>query len=246
MRLSKSKERQNMKPILIFRHAATEGPGYLATFLNNKNIPWELIKVDEKVPLPVSIKDFSGMVLMGGPMSVNDVLPWIAPILALIDEARSLDIPLLGHCLGGQLISKAFGAEITINAIKEIGWGEVTVSTNEIAKSLFGDLAQFNSFHWHGETFSLPSGATHLLSSPYCLNQAYSLGKHLAFQCHIEMTADMIKTWCEVGESELNDSASSAAVQNACDIQENLSLHVLQLNKVANQVYSQWIKGLAA
>lgn len=235
-----------MKPIVILRHAATEGPGYLATFLNNKNIPWELVKVDEKQPLPATIKDFSGMVLMGGPMSVNDDLPWIAPILALINEAKALDIPLLGHCLGGQLMSKALGGEISINPVKEIGWGQVTVSENAAAKNWFGDVIQFNSFHWHGETFSMPAGATHLLASNHCQNQAYSIGKHLAFQCHIEMTSDLIKTWCEVGEDELKNAAASVAVQQADDMQQNLALHVFFLNKVANQVYSQWIKGLVA
>lgn len=235
-----------MKPIVIFRHASTEGPGYLATFLNNKNIPWQLVKVDEKEPLPSTMKDFSGMVLMGGPMSVNDDLPWIAPMLTLIREAKDLDIPLLGHCLGGQLMSKALGAVITINPIKEIGWGEVTVNENETSKNWFGDIARFNSFHWHGETFSLPVGATHLLASTHCQNQAYSIGKHLAFQCHIEMTADLIKTWCEVGADELKNAAASVAVQQAGDMQQNLPLHVFFLNKVANQVYGQWIKGLVA
>ena len=235
-----------MKPIVILRHAATEGPGYLATFLNNKNIPWELVKVDEKQPLPATIKDFSGMVLMGGPMSVNDDLPWIAPILALINEAKALDIPLLGHCLGGQLMSKALGGEISINPVKEIGWGQVTVSENATAKNWFGDVTQFNSFHWHGETFSMPAGATHLLASNHCQNQAYSIGKHLAFQCHIEMTSDLIKTWCEVGVDELKNAAASVAVQQVDDMQQNLALHVFFLNKVANQVYSQWIKGLVA
>ena len=235
-----------MKPVVIFRHSATEGAGYLATFLNNKNIPWQLIKVDEKEPLPTSVKDYSGMVLMGGPMSVNDGLPWIAPILDLIREAKALDVPLLGHCLGGQLMSKALGAVVTKNPIKEIGWGEVTVSESETAKNWFGDIAQFNSFHWHGETFSLPQGATHLLASAHCQNQAYSIGKHLAFQCHIEMTADMIETWCDVGAKELKESAASIAVQQANDMQQNLPLHVFFLNKVANQVYSQWIKGLVA
>ena len=164
----------NMKPVIIFRFLAHEGPGYLGDFLDENNIPWQLIKVDEGEPAPASILAYSGMVLMGGPMSVNDDLPWIAPILALVREARDNDIPVLGHCLGGQLMSKAFGAEITKNSIKEIGWGEVTVSKNEAAKNWFGNIETFNAFHWHGETFALPEGAIHLLSSPYCQNQAWS------------------------------------------------------------------------
>jgi GMP synthase-like glutamine amidotransferase len=233
-----------MKPIVIFRHAATEGPGFLATFLDEHRIPWQLVKIDEGEMLPQSIASFSGVVLMGGPMSVNDDLPWIAPLLGLIREAHHKEIPLLGHCLGGQLISKALGGVVTPNRIKEIGWGEVAVTKNQDAHYWFGDIEAFNSFHWHGDTFSLPAGAVHLLSSPYCENQAYALGKHLAFQCHIEMTADMVQSWCEVGAEELAQAANSPAVQQSDVMQENLPLHCFFLNKVARQVYSQWIKGL--
>ncbi|HSI42757.1 MAG TPA: type 1 glutamine amidotransferase [Methylotenera sp.] len=233
-----------MKPIIIFRHAATEGPGYFATFLDEQKIPWQLVKIDEGASLPASVVGFSGVALMGGPMSVNDDLPWIEPLLNLIREAYRLDIPLLGHCLGGQLISKALGAVVTKNPIKEIGWGEVTVSDNAAAKECFGELEGFNSFHWHGETFSLPMGAVHLLSSPYCQNQAYAIGKHLAFQCHIEMTPEMVESWCAVGAEELAESAASVAVQQAEKIRETLPLHCFFLNKVARQVYSQWMKGL--
>jgi GMP synthase-like glutamine amidotransferase len=234
-----------MKPIVIFRHAATEGPGYLATFLDEHLLPWQLVKIDEGEALPNAIAAFSGMVLMGGPMSVNDDLPWIPPLLELIREAHQKDIPLLGHCLGGQLISKALGGVVSKNPIKEIGWGGVTVSKDQEAQHWFGDIESFNSFHWHGETFSLPPDAVHLLSSPYCENQAYAIGKHLAFQCHIEMTAEMVQSWCEVGADELAEAVDSIAVQQVPAIQENLPLHCFFLNKVAKQVYSQWIKGLA-
>lgn len=233
-----------MKPVIIFQHAATEGPGYLATFLDEQKVPWQLIKIDEGELLPTSILNFSGVALMGGPMSVNDDLPWIAPLLALIREAYQADIPLLGHCLGGQLMSKALGAVVTQNAVKEIGWGQVTVSQNLPAQHWFGQLEVFNSFHWHGETFGLPDSAVHLLASPYCQNQAYAIGKHVAFQCHIEMTADMVRSWCEVGGDELVHAIASPAVQQADEMLEDLPLHCFFLNKVAKQVYTQWIKGL--
>jgi GMP synthase-like glutamine amidotransferase len=234
----------NMKPVIIFRFLAHEGPGYLGDFLDAQNIPWQLIKVDEDEPAPSSVLAYSGMVLMGGPMSVNDNLPWIAPILDLIREAKSNDIPLLGHCLGGQLISKALGAKVTKNPIKEIGWGEVSVNQNDAAKNWFGSIETFNAFHWHGETFSLPEGSTHLLYSPYCQNQAWSIGKHVAFQTHIEMTPEMVQKWCEEGENELKESAASPAVQQADAMQQELPLHCFFLNKVAKQVYTRWIQGL--
>ena len=233
-----------MKPVIIFRFLDREGAGYLADFLSAQNIPTQLIKIDEGEPVPASILACSGMVLMGGPMSVNDDLPWIAPILGLIREAVADDIPVLGHCLGGQLMSKALGAEITKNPVKEIGWGEVSVSKNETAKNWFGNIESFNAFHWHGETFALPASAIHLLSSPHCQNQAWSIGKHLALQTHIEMTAEMVTKWCEEGEQELLESVGSAAVQQADVMQQELPLHVFFLQKVAKQVYSQWIRGL--
>ncbi len=233
-----------MKPVVIFRHASTEGPGYFATFLDMQGIPWHLVKIDENDPLPASIAEYSGVVLMGGPMSVNDDLPWIAPLLKLIREAVAADIPLLGHCLGGQLISKALGAAVTANPVKEIGWGEVTVSNNDIARSWFGDIESFNGFHWHGETFSLPEQAVHLLASPHCGNQAYAIGKHLAFQCHIEMTPELVQSWCDVGAEEVRQASASPAVQQIGVMMENLPLHCFFLNKVATRIYSQWIKGL--
>jgi GMP synthase-like glutamine amidotransferase len=234
----------HIKPVIVFKHVAHEGPGYLGDFLTGHKIPWQIINTNEVDTLPTSILGYSGVVIMGGPMSVNDDLPWIAPLLELIREARTADIPLLGHCLGGQLISKAFGGVVSVNPVKEIGWGEVTVSRNEAAKHWFGEIEIFNSFHWHGETFSLPEGAIHVLASAHCQNQAYSIGKHLAFQSHIEVTAEMVKSWCELGIDELADSAESPAVQQAEAMQKVLPVHCFFLNKVAKQVYGQWIKGL--
>jgi len=233
-----------MKPVIIFRFAASEGPGFLADFLQANAIPFALLSVDTGESLPSSILGYSGVVLMGGPMSVNDDLPWIAPLLSLIKEAIALNIPLLGHCLGGQLMSKALGATVKPNPVKEIGWAEVHVTDNETAKFWFGDLESFNGFHWHGETFSLPQGAVHVLGSDHCENQAYAMGKHLAFQCHVEMTAPMVEQWCEIGADEIEQAAGSPAVQSVNQIVENLPLHCFFLNKVANRVYTQWIKGL--
>ncbi|MBT9613816.1 MAG: type 1 glutamine amidotransferase, partial [Burkholderiales bacterium] len=162
-----------MKPVAIFRHSQTEGPGYFATFLTQHNIPLELIKIDAGDPVPTDVSAYSGLVFMGGPMSVNDDLPWIVPVLNLIREAVRQDIPVLGHCLGGQLISKALGGAVTKNPAKEIGWGEVSIVDQAAARAWFGDAPdKFLSFHWHGETFSLPPGATRILESPHCANQA--------------------------------------------------------------------------
>lgn len=234
-----------MKSVAIFRHAKTEGPGYLATFLDAQQIPWELIKIDEGDQLPKLVNAYSGLVFMGGPMSVNDDLPWIPPVLDLIRQAVAQDIPVLGHCLGGQLMAKALGGSVAANPVKEIGWGDVQVDSHSVAQHWFGEMAGFNSFHWHGETFQLPSQATHLLSSQFCKNQAFSISdKHLGFQCHIEMTEDMVKTWCDHGGSEVRESCVSPGVQMVDEIQRDLAHRVRALNQVAECVYQVWIRGL--
>src|SRR5215204_2079215 len=111
-----------MRPILIFRHATHEGPGYFADFLVRCGLSHSLIRIDQHDPVPSSIDGVSGLVFMGGPMSVNDRLPWIPKVISLIQQAVAADIPVLGHCLGGQLMSKALGGKVTSQRIKEIGW----------------------------------------------------------------------------------------------------------------------------
>lgn len=232
-----------MKPIAIFRHAPTEGPGHFASFLDASKLPWQLIAVDAGEAVPVSPDAYSGLVFMGGPMSVNDDLPWIPRVLNLIRAAVNADIPVLGHCLGGQLIAKALGGEVSRNPIKEIGWGRVAVADNPEARHWFGDLAGFEAFHWHGETFSLPPGATRILESPYCANQAYVLGKHLGMQCHVEMTEAMIREWCAVGAEEIA-TARSPAVQTPEAMIALNGANLPPLNRTAERLYSRWIEGL--
>ena len=233
-----------MKPVAIFRHSRTEGPGYFATFLDAHRIPWRLIKVDAGERVPASPGEFSGLAFMGGPMSVNDDLPWIREALGLIKSAGDDDVPVLGHCLGGQLMSKALGGKVTRNGVKEIGWGPVAVADNPAARAWFGATREFSGFHWHGETFSIPPEATRIAGSPYCANQAFALGKHLGMQCHVEMTPELIHSWCEDWEKELVARAGPS-VQTPAQMFERLEERVRTLNHVADSLYERWIAGLA-
>jgi GMP synthase-like glutamine amidotransferase len=176
-------------------------------------------------------------------MSVNDDLPWIAQELALIRDAVACEVPVLGHCLGAQLMASALGGVVSGNPVKEIGWGEVAVADNKTARSWFGEVRNFQAFHWHGETYTLPEGAVHLMSGAHCVNQAFAIGCHLALQCHIEMTAEMIANWCAVGADEIAAS-DSVAVQSAQVIQNQTALRLPQLQRVAEQIYTQWLAGL--
>lgn len=235
---------QIMKPVAIFRHAPSEGPGYFATFLDSHGIPWQLFRIDAGDALPADARQFSGLVFMGGPMSVNDDLPWIPHSLELIRQAVQADIPVLGHCLGGQLMAKALGGVVGRNPVKEIGWGGVAVADNATARAWFGETNKFDAFHWHGETFTLPPGATGILGNIHCVNQAFALGKNLGMQCHIEMTEEMVREWCKLGEGEISPASASPAVQQPAEILENLADRVKTLNATAQKIYKKWIAGL--
>ncbi len=185
-----------MSEVLIVRHVAHEGPGYLSDFFNREDVAYRVFAIDAGIPLPTSLDGISGLVFMGGPMSVNDNLSWIEPALNLIRSAFDSDVPMLGHCLGGQLMARALGATIRANPVPEYGWLPVRVSDNAIARDWFGETGmEFDGFHWHGETFDLPEGATHVLDSAFCRNLAFVYGRSLAMQCHIEMTADLVRDW---------------------------------------------------
>jgi len=233
-----------VKPVAIFRHSPSEGPGYFATCLDRSQVPWQLIRVDAGDALPGNVAQFSGLVFMGGPMSVNDDLPWIAPVLELIRSAVAKDVPVLGHCLGGQLVSKALGGAVTRAPLKEIGWGEVEIAGDESAKMWFGaQRGRFVTFHWHGETFTVPRGASRVLSSPYCENQGFALGPHLALQCHLEMTRDLVESWCRTGHREIEKS-QSPAVQPVMQILDGLEGKLKALHAVADTVYARWMQRL--
>ncbi len=233
-----------MKPVAIIRHSLTEGPGHFATFLDSHSLPWTLIRVDAGDPVPHSCDDYSGLCLMGGPMSVNDDLPWIPPLLDFIRKMMAADKPVIGHCLGGQLMSKALGGQVTRNPVKEIGWGAVSVVDSPLAREWFGDIRSFESFHWHGETFSIPEGATRILESAICANQAYVIGKHLGMQCHVEMTATMIDDWCASGADEIAAAGNIPSVQTPAAMQVGLEARLKTLNQSAETLYRRWIRGL--
>jgi GMP synthase-like glutamine amidotransferase len=233
-----------MNPIAIFRHSPTEGPGYFATYLESRDLPWQLVALDQGVSVPSRVEDFSGLVFMGGPMSVNDALPWIAPVLELIRKAVAAGVPVLGHCLGGQLMAKALGGSVGRNAVKEIGWGEIQVADNKQARAWFGqDLTRFESFHWHGETFTIPPGAVRIMGNRHCENQGFVLGKNLAMQCHVEMTQDLIESWCASGAVEIA-TAASPAVQTPEEIRNGMQSKLNALRAVATRLYDRWAEGL--
>ncbi len=232
-----------MKEILIIRHVAHEGPGYLSDYLEKRSIPFRVLAIDSGDNIPDSIDGLCGIVLMGGPMSVNDDLPWIPPALNLIRKALDSDLPVLGHCLGGQLMAKALGASIGPNNVPEYGWLPVQVVDNDVANQWFSKTGQeFEAFHWHGETFDIPEGATRVLSNAHCHNQAFVISKSLAMQCHIEMTPDLVKDW--VNRADDKTLSPSPSIQSRDDILDKLDQKIGVMQNVADKIYDRWLQGI--
>ena len=210
-------------------------------------MPWQLVKLDEGAPVPTSAEGFSGLGFMGGPMSANDELPWTQPVLALMRDAVGRDVPVIGHCLGGQLLSRALGGEVTRNPVKEIGWNPVHIEDSPIARDWFGATpSDFTTFQWHGDTFSIPPGGQRILTGKHCPNQAYVVAdRHLGMQCHVEMTPQMIATWLSDGAKELQASLDSPAVQGPERIEGDMAARLPDLSRTAERLYTRWMKGLA-
>ena len=145
-------------------------------------------------------------------------------------------------------MARAMGGVVGRNPVKEIGWGEVEVLANDVAAAWFGAGARsFHSFHWHGETFTIPPGATRIAASPYCENQAFAAGPHLGMQCHVEMTPDLIRAWCDDwGRDAERLARRSPSVQTPAQMMEAVEERVAALHAVADAVYGRWVRGLAA
>jgi GMP synthase-like glutamine amidotransferase len=234
-----------MRPIAIFQFSPNVEPGYFASFLEARNLPFTLFRIDEGTPVPTAPTGFSGICLMGGVMSVNDPLPWIPQILELIRQAVAADIPVIGHCLGGQLLSRALGGVVTRNRVAEIGWGKLSVTDSAVQLGWLDSTEGFPAFHWHHDTFSLPEKAIPLMSSAHCQNQAFALGPHLGMQCHVEMTEALIRTWNkewaeETASAETLQPSVQPSARQLAELGENLP----HMRAMAHRLYERWLENV--
>ena len=236
-----------MKPVAIFRYARTEGPGHFATFLSMHGVDWTLVALDEGEPVPADPEAFSGLGFMGGPMSANDELPWTQPVLQLMRDAVTAKVPVIGHCLGGQMFARAMGATVSKSPVKEIGWVPLSIEESAVARRwLDGASSPFPAFQWHEDTFAIPPGATRILTGTHVANQGYVLDdRHLGMQCHVEITAEMIVTWCRIGISDIMDSfGRSPAVQDAATIKSLIPANLPGSAAMAERLYTRWVTNL--
>jgi GMP synthase-like glutamine amidotransferase len=209
--------------IVCLLHVPFEGPAWIGSWAKENSLALEEVALFRGAALPQAA-DFDGLVVMGGPMGVNDEyrFNWMQPEKALIATAVQQGKPTLGICLGAQLIASALGSRVYPNPRKEIGWFPVD-KTAQAEGSVFGTALpkRFTALHWHGDTFDLPPEAVHLASSPACVNQAFAYKDNvLGLQFHLEATPASVDALIENCRNEIVEAST---VQNEQEIRTGYS-----------------------
>ena len=191
-----------MSEILVIQNTRIEGIGVLGGLLKADGFRTKTILAkNEKIPetSPAAI------IILGAPESANDDLPYLKDELRLIRDAVNKKIPVLGICLGSQLIAKAFGARVYQGPKKEIGFYRDIEFDNITRSKLFqGIKSPAIVFHWHGDTFDLPENAIRLAHSKDYQNQAFKIGTAVGVQFHLEVDAPTIRLWLEKSKDEIS------------------------------------------
>ena len=196
-----------MEEVLVFQHDPFEDLGFFAEVLEKQGADYRVLRLfDGEMPAE-DWQHIGALIILGGPMSVGEedqfpFLRWEKRIIrAAIDEA----VPILGICLGAQLIAESLGTKIYHGPVKEIGWSPISITPHGQVDSLLGYLPESATvFQWHGDGFELPQGAIHLASSVNFKTQAFRVGKSIyGLQFHLEVTPTMIERWIDERSKDL-------------------------------------------
>ncbi len=226
---------------LVLQHIACEPPGVYEDVLRERDASVHRVEVDAGEPIP-DWRGFDAIVAMGGPMSVNDPLDWLAIEKLAVGEAVRAGTPFFGACLGAQLLAASLGARVYPGPAPEVGLLAVTLSDAALADPVFAGLPRdLLTLQWHGETFDLPDGGVALASSSAYPNQAFRWGPHAyAIQFHLEVSTQMACDWSEVPdykqslEDTLGPGSFAALVRKLADC-------AAQLNASGRALFSNWL-----
>lgn len=184
------------RPVLVLQHLSNDGPAYLASWLQAQGVPWHLFNTEAGQAFPATVDGYRALAVLGGEISANDELPSLRQAERLILQAMARDVPVLGHCLGGQLMARALGARVVPSPAPEVGWHAIERADTPAAAAWFGAGPAPRVFQWHNEAFELPGMALSLASSAACPHQAFSVGgRHLGMQFHVEIDAAKLAAW---------------------------------------------------
>ena len=229
--------------VLVLQHLVEDGPGFLGEWLDAQGITWHVRCTEAGEHYPASVRGYRGLAVLGGAWSANDDRPTLRQAEALILEADALGIPVIGHCLGGQLMARAFGGRVEQLPQPEVGWLPIHRKDSVASREWLGDSVQPTVYQWHQDSFVvLPPGAELLASSAACPHQAFALRQHLAMQFHIEITPDKIGGWLEQpGEAyPVNVLLHRDSVQDPASMNAATLRHQSDSKAMADRIYRVW------
>lgn len=229
-----------MAKIYVLQHHPVENLGAIADALEGAALAWQYVRVADGQPVPADMKGAGGLIVMGGPMGVYQAerYPWLRDEMRLIEDAVKSNLPVLGVCLGAQIVAAALGAKVERNPNgKEIGWHPIRLSDSANDDRLMRGLpATLTPFHWHGDIFELPDGAVSLASSDKTPCQAFRYGdKAYGFQFHLEVTAEGVAAMAAAFAKDLMREKISGerVIAQAADFMP-------ALEKISDTVFSRW------
>lgn len=234
-----------VRKILVCQHVAYEILGTLDPLFRNSGFRIRYVNFDRHPDLKPSLDGYNGLVILGGPMNVDQTKkhPHLLTEIKLIEDALKRGIPILGICLGAQLIAKTLGAHVGKNHQKEIGWYDVNLNAEGHNDPVLRHFQKSEKiFQWHGDSFEIPKTAVHLATSPTCANQAYRYKDNVyGFQFHLEVDNDTIHRWLNVtgNKKELEELGGIIDPQK---ILEQTPHHITPMKQLSDKTFSEFIK----
>ena len=232
----------NSLPVLILQHLSSDGPAYLAQWLRQHDVRFDVRDAEAGDRYPQDMSGHRALAVLGGEMSANDPLPGLRQAEVLILDAMRRDCPVIGHCLGGQLMARALGARIVRSPAPEIGWQPLQVLDDPVALDWFGHAGMHTLFQWHEEAFELPDGARSLAGSAACAHQAFSIGPHLAMQFHVELDDEKLQRWSLLDTPDYRAAQQRhASVQGGAAMRASADGHLQRQQRLADRIYARWL-----
>jgi GMP synthase (glutamine-hydrolysing) len=233
-----------MRRLLVFQHVPFEILGIFHPMLKDAGFRIRYCNFARHPDARPRVEDYSGLVVLGGPMNADqyDAFPHLQWEVGAIARAVEAGMPVLGICLGAQLIARAFGAKVNRRRALEIGWYDVAPSVDAADDPVLGALAASQPlFQWHEDMLDLPDDAVHLASSAICENQAFRIGNNVyGFQFHLEVDQPLIERWLNVPvhRAELSDLRGQI---DANVIRQETSLYIDRSRALGEAVFSRFI-----
>jgi len=234
-----------MKRLVVLQHVPHEELGTLNSLLRTAGFAIDTVNFWCEPGAHPSLESYQGLIVLGGPMGVYeaDKYPHLATEKTLIECAVKKNLPVLGICLGAQLIAGALGARVYPSGVKEIGWYDLAPTADSKNDPLFHHLSATEKvFQWHGDTFDLSNGAVHLASSPLCTNQAFRYGRNVyALQFHLEVDTKMIDAWLAVPQNRDEIAALEGSV-DPMTIRADTRRYIARLENLSGAIFGDFIR----